>query len=51
MTGHHQLGDVSVKDKRMKLLALTTAAHVALFPDIITLMTIMPGFGAGTAET
>jgi len=37
-----------VKDKRMKLLAVTTAKRMSLFPDVPTLAeTIMPGFEAG----
>ena len=37
-----------VKDKRMKLLAVTTAKRMSLFPDAPTLgETVMPGFEAG----
>ncbi|MBS0509440.1 MAG: tripartite tricarboxylate transporter substrate binding protein [Proteobacteria bacterium] len=37
-----------VKDKRMKLLAVTTARRMSLFPDVPTLAeTVMPGFEAG----
>lgn len=37
-----------VKDKRMKLLAVTTATRMSLFPSVPTLgETVMPGFEAG----
>jgi tripartite-type tricarboxylate transporter receptor subunit TctC len=37
-----------VKDKKLKLLAMTTAKRVSLFPDTPTLSeTVMPGFEAG----
>ena len=37
-----------VKDKRIKLLAVTTAKRMALFPEVPTLAeTVMPGFDAG----
>jgi tripartite-type tricarboxylate transporter receptor subunit TctC len=37
-----------VKDKKLKLLAMTTAKRVSLFPDTPTLAeTVMPGFEAG----
>ncbi|WP_234194280.1 tripartite tricarboxylate transporter substrate binding protein [Pseudacidovorax sp. NFM-22] len=37
-----------VRDKRMKLLAVTTAKRMSLFPDVPTLdETVMPGFEAG----
>lgn len=37
-----------VKDKRLKLLAVTTARRMSLFPDVPTLAeTVMPGFDAG----
>lgn len=37
-----------VKDKRLKLLAVTTAKRMSLFPDVPTLAeTVMPGFEAG----
>lgn len=37
-----------VKDKRLKLLAVTTAKRMALYPDVPTLAeTVMPGFEAG----
>ncbi len=37
-----------VKDKRLKLLAVTTARRMSLFPDVPTLAeTVMPGFEAG----
>jgi tripartite-type tricarboxylate transporter receptor subunit TctC len=37
-----------VKDKRMKLLAVTTAKRMSLFPEVPTLgETVMPGFEAG----
>lgn len=37
-----------VKDKRMKLLAVTTAKRMSLFPGVPTLAeTVMPGFEAG----
>lgn len=37
-----------VKDKRMKLLAVTTAKRMSLFPEVPTLAeTVMPGFEAG----
>lgn len=37
-----------VKDKRMKLLAVTTSKRMSLFPDVPTLgETVMPGFEAG----
>ena len=37
-----------VKDKRMKLLAVTTAKRMSLFPDVPTLAeTVMPGFEVG----
>lgn len=37
-----------VKDKRLKLLAVTTSKRMSLFPDVPTLdETIMPGFEAG----
>ena len=37
-----------VKDKRLKLLAVTTSQRMSLFPDVPTLgETVMPGFEAG----
>ena len=37
-----------VKDRRMKLLAVTTAKRMSLFPEVPTLAeTVMPGFEAG----
>lgn len=37
-----------VKDKRMKLLAVTTSKRMSLFPDVPTLAeTVMPGFEVG----
>lgn len=37
-----------VKDKRLKLLAVTTSKRMSLFPDVPTLgETVMPGFEAG----
>jgi len=37
-----------VKDKRLKLLAVTTSQRMSLFPDVPTLSeTVMPGFEAG----
>jgi len=37
-----------VKDKRLKLLAVTTAKRMSLFPNVPTLAeTVMPGFEAG----
>lgn len=37
-----------VKDRRMRLLAVTTARRMSLFPDVPTLAeTVMPGFEAG----
>lgn len=37
-----------IKDKKLKLLAMTTAKRVSLFPDTPTLSeTVMPGFEAG----
>lgn len=37
-----------VRDKRMKLLAVTTAKRMSLFPDVPTLAeTVMPGFEVG----
>lgn len=37
-----------VKDKRLKLLAVTTARRMSLYPDVPTLAeTVMPGFEAG----
>jgi tripartite-type tricarboxylate transporter receptor subunit TctC len=37
-----------IKDKKLKLLAMTTAKRVSLFPDTPTLAeTVMPGFEAG----
>lgn len=37
-----------VKDKRLKLLAVTTAKRMSLYPDVPTLAeTVMPGFEAG----
>ena len=37
-----------VKDRRMKLLAVTTGKRMSLFPDVPTLAeTVMPGFEAG----
>jgi tripartite-type tricarboxylate transporter receptor subunit TctC len=37
-----------VKDKRLKLLAMTTSQRMSLFPDVPTLgETVMPGFEAG----
>ena len=37
-----------VKEKRLKLLAVTTAKRISLFPDVPTLAeTVMPGFEAG----
>lgn len=37
-----------VRDKRMKLLAVTSSKRMALFPDVPTLAeTVMPGFEAG----
>ena len=37
-----------VKDKRMKLLAVTTGKRMSLFPEVPTLAeTVMPGFEAG----
>lgn len=37
-----------VKDKRLKLLAVTTSQRMPLFPDVPTLSeTVMPGFEAG----
>lgn len=37
-----------VKDKRMKLLAVTTAKRMSLFPDVPTLSeSVMPGFETG----
>jgi len=37
-----------VKDKRMKLLAVTTGKRISLFPEVPTLdETVMPGFEAG----
>ncbi|HQQ68913.1 MAG TPA: tripartite tricarboxylate transporter substrate binding protein [Alicycliphilus sp.] len=37
-----------VKDRRMKLLAVTTARRMSLYPDVPTLAeTVMPGFEAG----
>jgi tripartite-type tricarboxylate transporter receptor subunit TctC len=37
-----------IKEKRIKLLAMTTSKRVSLFPDVPTLSeTVMPGFEAG----
>ena len=48
MTDTINSGMSFVKDKRMKLLAVTTAKRMSLFPDVpIACGKIMPGFEAG----